>query len=518
MDLIKYLTPNMWLLAPQLVLTGLALAVLVVGLYADRAPKGKLAHILPPDHLAVAGLVGALAWASALLVRALQTPNGHGMTLFPIDPGNRYSPTLLAVDRFGLLFTVIAIAGAVIVGLLSIDYFRERRFNKGEYYSLLIFATLAISLVAASTDFITIYLSLEFLSLCSYVLAAYLKNDAKSSEAGLKYFLFGAVASAVMLYGMSMLYGVTGSTNLATISAGLEKASVGPLAATSWLGMVFVLAGFGFKLAMVPFHLWAPDTYEGAPTPITAFLSVCSKAAGIAVIVRFLVTSVRLPVGSYAGIDWFTVIVIISGVTMTVGNLVAISQRNIKRMLAYSSIAQVGYMLIGLLTATSGGAGMGLPGLLIYMFAYLFMNLGAFAIVVGLSGKTGSDEIESYAGLMSRSPLYAVALTFFLLSLAGIPPTVGFVGKFYVFGSTIQYGPKLWPLVGVALANSVISVFYYFNIVRQMFFVPAAAQDRITPSTAIATAIVFALVGTIALGVYPQPLINLARMCSYPLW
>ncbi|MDO8683465.1 MAG: NADH-quinone oxidoreductase subunit N [Armatimonadota bacterium] len=514
MNEIGNLIPDFRYLAPHLLLLALGLVVLVVGLYTDRAPKSRLEHWLPPDYLAIAGLVGALAWASSLLVRAVQS--GEGITLFPLDPADPFSPSLLAIDLFGLFFSVVAIAGTVLVGLLSIDYFRKRRFNRGEYYTLLIFATLAITLVAASTDFITIYLSMEFLSLCSYVLAAYLKSDKKSSEAGLKYFLFGAVASAVMLYGMSMLYGITGSTNLAEIPRGLSLAS-SQLAGAAWLGMIFVLAGLGFKIALVPFHLWAPDTYEGAPTPITAFLSVGSKAAGLAVVIRFLTNGIPLPIGGMPGVDWFSVLTIIAAITMTLGNLVAISQRNIKRMLAYSSIAQVGYMMIGLLAAANPDFNMGLPGLLIYVFGYMFMNLGAFAVVIGLSGKTDSDDISSYAGLMARSPLYAVALTFFLLSLAGIPPTIGFVGKFYVFGAGIQFGQKLWPLVGLGLANSVISVFYYFNVVRQMFFIPPTSDEKIKPSWAIAAVLLVTLVGTLALGIYPQPLIDLARFASIPM-
>jgi NADH-quinone oxidoreductase subunit N len=514
MNEINNLIPDFRLLAPQLLLAALGLAVLVVGLYTDRAPKSKLAHFLPPDYLAVAGLVGALAWASALLVRAVQT--GQGVMMFAIRPGDFFSPSLLAIDQFGLFFSVVAIAGTTIVGLLSIDYFRERQFNRGEYYSLLIFATLAITLVAASTDFITIYLSLEFLSLCSYVLAAYLKSDRKSSEAGLKYFLFGAVASAVMLYGMSMLYGLAGSTNLLDVSRALSVADP-RFTAAGWLGVIFVLAGLGFKLALVPFHLWAPDVYEGAPTPITAFLSVGSKAAGLAVIIRFLTRAVPLPQSELGGVNWFSVLAMISAITMTLGNLIAISQRNIKRMLAYSSIAQMGYIIVGLLAATNQKVDMGMPGMLIYIFGYLFTNLGAFSIVIALSGKTDSDDISSYSGLMARSPLYAVALTVFFLSLAGIPPTIGFVGKFYVFGSAVQYGEKLWPLVGLAFANSVVSVFYYFNVVRYMFFIPAESHDRITPSSAALVAILVTLVGTIALGIYPAPLIALAKLCSVPL-
>ena len=504
-------------LAPQFLLVGLGLAVLAIGLYTDRMRKGKLEHLLPPDYLAVAGLVGALTWAIALLVKAIQAGGAsQGVRVFPIEWGRAFSPSLLVVDKFGLLFSVIAIAGSAIVGLLSIDYFRNRRFHRGEYYSLLIFATLAITLVAASTDFITIYLSLEFLSLCSYVLATYSKDDPKSSEAGLKYFLFGAVASAVMLYGMSMLYGVTGSTNLFEIPYELGMVST-RLAGAAWLGVIFVLTGLGFKLALVPFHLWAPDTYEGAPTPITAFLSVGSKAAGLAVAVRFLGRAIPLPTDGMRGVDWFSLLAMLAAITMTLGNLVAISQQNIKRMLAYSSIAQVGYILIGLLAATNAKADMGMPGLLIYLFGYLFMNLGAFAVVIGVSDKTGSNSIQSYAGLMGRSPLYAVALTVFLMSLAGIPPTVGFLGKLYVFGSGIQYGQRLWPLVALALANSVVSVFYYFNVVRHMFFLPAESDEKFAPSSALATALVIALVGTIALGVYPQPFIALAKACGAPM-
>jgi len=429
---------------------------------------------------------------------------------------------LLVVDAFSAFIAVVAILGTLIVMLTSFEYFANRRRHQAEYYALLLLATAAIALVASASDFLTIYLSIEFLSLSSYALVAFLKDDHKSSEAGIKYFLFGAVCSAVMLFGISILFGLTGSTNLAEVANGLVQTG-GPAA---WIAAIFVLVGLGFKVALVPFHLWAPDVYEGAPTPITAFLSVSSKAAGLAVLARVLLAG--LP---NASVDWFALLLVLSAVSMTFGNLVAIPQQSIKRMLAYSSIAQVGYMVVGILAAvrTSEGvvtdglsvaAGPGsfaLPGLLIYIFAYLFMNLGAFAVVIAVEKKTGSDDLASFDGLIKRAPLAAGSLVVFFLSLAGVPPTAGFIGKFYIFGAAIQsaYRP-LVILAAIAVANSVISVYYYFNVVRHMFFLEAATEDLVRPAFALNLAIALLLVATIAVGILVQPVANVARMSLTP--
>jgi NADH:ubiquinone oxidoreductase subunit 2 (subunit N) len=374
------------------------------------------------------------------------------------------------------------------------------------------------------------------LSLTSYILAAFAKTDRRSAEAGLKYFLYGAACSAVMLYGMSILFGITGgNTSLSAIAAGFAPGKVA-FSGVGWVAIMFTLVGLGFKLALVPFHFWAPDTYEGAPTPVTAFLSVVSKAAGLAVIIRFL-TVVATP-SDAASLSWYWILVVLCALSMLYGNLVAIWQRNIKRMLAYSSIAQVGYMMVGVLVAmhtfTRGGSALGVPnasvranvtgesvpmdiqGVLIYVIAYLFMNLGAFAVVIAVGRRMKTDAIESYAGLVKHAPFYASALAVFLFSLAGVPPTAGFLGKFFIFGSAIKMGtPELVVLAILGVVNSVISAYYYMNVVRLMFFMPSKHETKVFGTTAINAAIVVSLVLTLALVVFAKPVSDIAAQAVY---
>jgi proton-translocating NADH-quinone oxidoreductase chain N len=507
--------------APMLMLAASGLVVLILGTIADRFPKGRLAHLLPPDYLSVALMVPTVIMAAFALWAAVRFAP---LQLFELLPTRN---PLILIDPFAAFFGLIAALGTLVVMVMSLDYFAERTRHRTEYFALLLFATCAILLVAASTDLLMIYLSLEFLSLSSYVLAAYWKDDSRSSEAGIKYFLFGAVSSAVMLYGMSMLYGLTNSTNLADIASALGRGDVLSVRA-AWVAVIMVLAGLGFKLALVPFHLWAPDTYEGAPTPITAWLSVASKAAGLAVATRFLLVAIPLE----SGVNWYAVLIVLSAASMTLGNLVAITQKNVKRMLAYSSIAQVGYMLVGVLAAatahnplpavragdltvsaaTSGMPNYGLAGLLIYAASYLFMNLGAFAVVIALERKSGSSDLEAFRGLMRRAPFLAGSLVVFFLSLAGIPPTAGFLGKLYVFASAIQTTrTDLLVLAIIAVANSVISVYYYFNVVRLMFMHEAEGGTPVAASKPLLAAIVVLLVLTIGICLAAGPVIRLAQ-------
>lgn len=510
----------------MLVMAGSGLIVLILGTITDRFPKGRLNHWMPPEYLTIAVTAPTVILsAAALWISIKHDP----MPFFELMPSR--SPLLL-IDPFAAFFGLIAVIGTFVTVILSLEYFGDHNTkHRGEYFALLLFATAAILLVAASTDLLMIYLSIEFLSLCSYVLAAYWKKDEKSSEAGIKYFLFGAVSSAIMLYGMSMLYGLVGSTNLDKIATTITSGQIisTPAALAS---VIMVLAGLGFKLALVPFHLWAPDTYEGAPTPITAWLSVASKAAGIAVVTRFLL--VAIPISS--GIDWYSVMIILAAASMTLGNLVAISQKNIKRMLAYSSIAQVGYMMVGLLAAAAaiklnsqdaavgvgymavsetnvGTSNYGLAGLLIYAASYLFMNLGAFAVVIALERRLGGSEIENFTGLMKRAPFLAVSLVVFMMSLAGIPPTAGFVGKFYVFAGAIQTArTDMLVLALIAIANSVVSVYYYFNVVRLMFMQDNEAKEPVTSSVPLCATVLVMLILTIGICLAAGPIIRLAQM------
>lgn len=421
--------------------------------------------------------------------------------------GGSLAPVIFAVDPFALFFQVIAILAVGLVILFSVDYLRERTPYRGEFYSLLLFCALAITLVAGAADLIMVYISIELLSISSYILTGYLREDRKSTEAAIKYFLYGAMASATMLYGMSLLYGVTGTTSLGAIAASLGAAD----ASLRWLispAMVFLLVGFGFKIAAVPFHQWSPDAYEGAPTPVTAFLSVGPKAAGFAVLLRVFLTA--LP---HFQMDWAALLAGVSIVTMTLGNLVAIWQKNIKRMLAYSSIAQAGYILIGLVSWDlwqSAGRFTGINGVLIYLLAYLFTNLGAFVVVIAFEQATGSNQIEDWAGLARSSPALAGAMLVFLFSLAGIPGTGGFIGKLFVFGAAIQV--QFYALAIVGIINSVIAAFYYLNVMRYMFFEPGTGEGpAINISPAIKVTLAVTIVMTLAIGVYPQPFIALAQ-------
>jgi len=473
---------NLRLLSPEITLTIFALLVLGLDLAFKRL-KDALAYV------AIGGLL------LTMVVTAL---------LFGTQ-GSLFSE-MLVVDSFALYFKIIACLATGLVILSSIAFMKDKTPYRGEFYGLLLLATLAITLLAGASDLVMIYLSFEFLSLTCYVLVGYLRGDPKSSEGGIKYFLYGAVTSAVMLYGISLLYGITGSTNLAEIgNALLFPAS--PAASTPWLilpAVIFMLAGFGFKISLVPFHQWTPDAYEGAPTPIAAFLSVGPKAAGFAILIRVFLTA--LP--AYQ-IDWVAILSGISLVSMTLGNLVAIQQTNIKRMLAYSSIAQVGYILLGVVAA--GPETYGITGVLLFILAYLFTNLGAFVAVVAFSHVTGSDEIADYAGLLRRAPLLAAALVVFFMSLAGIPPTGGFLGKLFVFGAAIQMGQKVFYFLAVVgVLNSVISLYYYFNVVRLMFFLPAKDESSLQIPRSLVLAVAVTMAMTLLMGLYPQPFIDLA--------
>lgn len=557
---------NLVLISPIIYLVAAAIVVLLLGVMASKRPGKGLDHWFATQHVAPLATATALvlqgmvvAWSLRLAGHSVnvavdnQVVNTAAVNLFVTGGGHAQ----LTIDPFAAILGFIVIVGTLIVMLLSLDHFGEDQLHKAEYYSLLMFATAAASIAAASSDLIAIYLAIEFLSLSSYVLAAYMKTDRRSGEAGLKYFLYGAASSAIMLYGMSILFGITGgSTSLAAIAAHFGwtqavdlagKTVITPAAASTGAGFVavlFILVGLGFKLALVPFQFWAPDVYEGAPTPVTAFLSVVSKAAGLAVIIRFL-TIVALPTDAGA-LSWYWVLVVLAALSMLFGNLVAIPQRNIKRMLAYSSIAQVGYMMVGVLAAmhvftrpaVAGAAAVradlssplrmldgvpwGMQGVLIYMLAYLFMNLGAFAVVVTVGRRLRSDEISSYAGLMKRAPFYASALTVFLVSLAGIPPTAGFLGKFYVFGAAVRVGamghPELVVLAVLGVINSVISVYYYFNVVRLMYFAepePVAGKTEMRGSYAGAAAVAVTLVLTLAVIVFAKPVSDIASQAVY---
>lgn len=401
------------------------------------------------------------------------------------------------LDPFTYFFRLIAIGGVAITILNSLNYKPLHKNYEGEYYSLFLFMAFALILAVSSINLLMIFIAIEFISLLSYLLVGFLKKDGKSKEAAVKYLLFGAVASGVMLYGMSLLFGATGSLDILLIEQILPQTAFIPVAIVAAL---FMFVGLGFKVSMAPFHLWAPDVYEGAPTPVTAFLTVAPKALGFSVLIRILST-----VFFEFGAQWGPLISVLAMLTMTLGNVTAIAQHNIKRLLAYSSIAQAGYILMGLAVFSE----VGITGVLIYLLAYVFTNLGIFSCVLMASHSLESDDMHAYAGLSRRSPLLAASLTIFLLSLAGIPPLAGFIGKFFVFSAAIQAGFNL--LAIVAAINSAVAAYYYFKIVRLMYLVPATEDTPIASPLSYRIALGLMLVGTIAMGVAASPFINFVK-------
>lgn len=423
--------------------------------------------------------------------------------------------SVMALDKFALFFKAIGIVTVGIVVALSVRYLPARTRFPGEFYALLVFAGLAICLASSAVDLISVYLSMEFLSITSYVLAGFWRDNLKSTEAGLKYFLYGAVTSAAMLYGMSLLYGATGTTNLAGIFQSLSRSLADPQSWLAWLAaaaIVPLLAGFAFKMVLSPFHQWAPDVYEGAPTPVTAFLSVGSKAAGFAILMRVFLTA--LPEQFRYGIGWMAFLMALSVISMLLGNLIALRQSDIKRLLAYSSIAQAGYIIIGFIALRTDvdGAFLGINGVLFYLFGYLFTNLAAFAAVIAVEHATGCTTIQDYRGLVRRSPVVAGALLIAMLSLAGIPGTVGFLGKFLVFGAALQMGiAQTIGLAIVGILTSVIGAFYYLNVVRYAFFEPAdEGAPPLRVPAGVQAGLGLATLGIVLIGVFPQPFLDLA--------
>lgn len=484
-------------LLPEVILLLAAAVVFGLDLWGRRPGDSVTLERRPKPWLPYVALLG-LGLAALGIIPGLAAANARGGVAVA---------AVLALDPFAIFFKALAIIGAALVILAAIPFMRDRTPYRGEFYALLLVAVLAICLAVGATNLIMLYLAMEFLSITSYILAGFFREDRRSGEAALKYFLYGATASAVMLYGMSLLYGAAGTTDLAGIAQALGQRGGDGL----WLAVpaiILLLAGFGFKASLAPFHQWAPDTYEGAPTPITAFLSTASKATGFAVLIRVFL----IALGAFQP-QWAALLAAVSILTMTLGNLTALRQTNIKRMLAYSSIAQAGYILIGVVAVTTmTGAGAspspftGINGVLIYLFGYLATNAGAFAVVIAVEHRSGQVEIKDYAGLIRRAPWLAAMLFIFLLSLTGIPPTAGFIGKLFVFGAAVK--AQMLPLAVIAALNSVISAFYYLNIVRYMFFTPAEPDaEPIEVGRPLQGAVLLAGVLTLLIGLMPGPLI-----------
>ncbi len=431
--------------------------------------------------------------------------------------GTRENPNLgmVVVDNFALFFKIIILLSTTFTVLFSIsskEIVGSGEFH-GEYYVLLAGMTLGMFIMVSTVDLLLMYLAIEMVSISSYILAGFTRKVSRSSEASLKYIIFGAVASGTMLYGISILYGIAGSTNIYAINAILSYGNVSTL--TMVFAGLLIITGLGFKISMAPFHFWTPDVYEGAPITITGLLSVASKAAGFAILIRFLkisfvdVTATNFQSSSWVifdFFDWTEIIAILSVLTMTLGNLAALWQDNLKRMLAYSSIAHAGYMLMGVVIIDNNG----LIAVLIYFFIYLFMNLGAFFVLMLISDKIGSEEMDDFNGLGYKAPLLCVSFTIFLISLTGIPPTAGFIGKLYLFSALIQTN-WIW-LAVVGVINSVISLYYYVRVVRNMFLKESSTGEVQIPLSWLNVALVIILLApTLILGIYFQPLVEYAQ-------
>lgn len=412
---------------------------------------------------------------------------------------------IFQADSFSAFFNLIFLLTGFLTIASSIEFTRGLRSNQGEYFGLIFLSLVGMMFLASSGELLTLYVSLELTIIPLFVLASYRKDDLKSTEAGLKYLILGAISSALLLFGISLIYGLSGTTFLTEVRNVLviRFLSGGEIGAALVLGFVFMIAGFGFKLALVPFHVWVPDVYEGAPTPITAFLSVASKAAGIVAFLRVFFHSFLI-----FQVDWVLLMATLAALAMILGNIIALLQTNIKRMLAYSSIAQIGYILLGVVAATSRGV----SSVAFYTLVYLFANMGAFITAIAFSHNTGSDQIKDYAGLSRRSPALAAMMAVFMLSLVGIPPLAGFVGKYYLFSAAIEQR-YIW-LVVVAILTSVISLYYYLGVVRQMYFQASTDENPVAATWTLKMALVICVIGVLLFGIYPNIFLNFANQAS----
>jgi NADH-quinone oxidoreductase subunit N len=464
-------------IAPQIVLgAGIILAMLADVLFTSRSARA--AQLVTLVTLVAAALMTVLTWG------------GGGNAFYDMVRG----------DGFSSFFNLVFILAAFLVALSSSDYLERLKLHKGEYYMLVLLATLGMTFMAAGHNLLVIFLGIETMSISLYVLAGFNTARPRSNEAALKYLLLGAFSTGFLLYGIAMIYGQTGSTSLTQFAAYLAGAA-NPMAGYMGIGLALLLIGLAFKMAAVPFHFWSPDAYEGAPTPVTAFMSAAPKAAAFAAALR-----VFYPSAASLGIHWQHVVWVLAALTMTLGNLSALRQTSIKRMLAYSSIAHAGYLLVGFLAGNALGA----SGMLFYLGGYAFMNIGAFTVayLVNRRGQ-GQYAISDYAQLGYRRPVLAAIMTIFMLSLIGIPPLAGFFGKLYVFSGAVQAG-YIW-LVVIGVLNSALSVFYYLSVVVNMYMREAEGLEDVKPSPAVMLTVALCALIIILLGVFPNPLLDLAR-------
>jgi NADH-quinone oxidoreductase subunit N len=463
-----------FLMAPEILTAVLGLFVLVAGLALPQRGQKVV------EALTGSGLLAALALVAINFGRSQVFFDG-----------------VYQIDMFSNFFRLLFLCAALLILFMAGRYTELFGRRRSEWFSFMLFATLGMLVMSSAGDLLTLYVGLELMTISFYILSAYLLNDSLSAEAGLKYLVMGALSSAVLLFGMSLIYAASGSTVFTEIYQGLASGISSQPAIIS--GIILMMAGLGFKISVVPFHMWAPDIYQGAPTPVTAYLAVASKAAGFAVLVRIFMGALPL-----AQFNWHPTLAALAALTIVIGNLIALAQRNVKRLLAYSSIAQAGYIVVGLVAANHYG----LQGVLFYAMLYVFANVGAFAVVTLVEMETGSTHLDAFTDLGRRAPMPAAVMTVCLLSMAGIPPLAGFAGKFYLFAGAIQAG-YLW-LAFVGLLMSMISVYYYLSVAKTMYIAVSETPQPLEVPLPARLTLWVCLLGTLLIGIYPGPLAQLA--------
>lgn len=474
---------NLQAIMPSLVLSGFGLILLLVSVFSKR---GRTTHI---------------AWLSiiALVVTGLISLNGWN------NPQAGFAGSVV-LDNFATFFSITCIIAAGLTILMSDAYLKREGYPVGEYYPLILFTTAGAMWMASGTDLMTIFLGLEVLSVSLYILAGFFRNQTRSNEAGLKYFFLGAFSTGFLLYGVALLYGVTGTTKIDGIAEfvrAMPAVSENPMMIA---GAALLITGFLFKVAAAPFHMWTPDVYQGAPTPITAFMSAGPKAAAFAAFMRVTIIGLESVQSELTSLFW-----VLAVLTMTVGNFIALSQKDVKRMLAFSSISHAGYALVGLVAWNE----IGFSGILFYMLVYTFMNMGAFAVLV-LAGKQGEENLtlDGLAGMGYKRPFMGVALCIFLFSLMGLPPTAGFTGKFYIFAGAVEAGYVWLAVLGVL--NSAVSLYYYLRVMVYMYFKdPQEDFSWVSINVATAVSIVISIVGVLLLGILPGPFMEMAKLAGF---
>ncbi|MBC7543502.1 MAG: NADH-quinone oxidoreductase subunit N [Candidatus Sericytochromatia bacterium] len=470
------------IVAAEITVAATAIAILVADWFVPKEKQSQL------GLLGIFGLMAAIGMMIGVRTSGYEAPAAFG--------------GMFITSGFSTLFRLMILGTGALSLTLSLDYVGRRITQYGEYYVLIVLAILGGMLLAAANEMVTFYLALELVSIPSYILVSLRKSEARSSEAGLKYLIFGALSSAFLLYGFSWVFGMTGTTDFSAAAVSISNTGVNPPLV---FAMALCIAGVLYKVSAAPFHMWTPDVYEGAPMPVTAFLAMTSKLIGVAALLKLLV----VPFSSgQLETRWVLMIAVLSAVTMTLGNLVALAQRNIKRLFAYSSIAHGGYLLSGMVAAYRPDTlNASLGSVTFYLITYALMNLGAFAVMLYVGREQDSAELSAYAGLAKRAPWTAAIFSLCLMSLAGLPPLAGFMGKFYLFGAAVQAGFTWLALVGVL--NSVVSLYYYVAIIKLMYFrEPADTKPYAPPSPGIALAMVLSAISVVALFVAPSPLLS----------